>query len=71
MTDSPDRLIVIETETAFVVAWAQAPEDWVASFDKSGRFPARDWAERMVTLYALQAPDRVAPAFTGSHHPSL
>ena len=30
---------------------ADDEEDWVARFDKSDEFPAREWAENMVEAY--------------------
>lgn len=47
----PNQLVVIEREDAIIVAWADAPQDWVASFRKAEGFPAREWAERMVSLF--------------------
>jgi hypothetical protein len=52
---SPQRaLIVIEQDTAFLVVSADDNTDWVVCFQKSPDFPARDWAERMVSLYHLR-----------------
>ena len=48
------KLSVFELETAFVVAPAADPADWIARFEKSPAFPARRWAERMVYLYNLR-----------------
>jgi hypothetical protein len=44
-------LEVYETHSAFVVASAADPEDWIARFEKAVGFPAREWAERMASLY--------------------
>lgn len=49
-----DSLTIIETKTAVFVAYAHHPDDWIARFEKSATFPARDWAERMVALYQQQ-----------------
>jgi hypothetical protein len=45
------ELVVIEKEDAYVVAWVDDPEDWVAIFSRKAGFPARQWADRMVYLY--------------------
>jgi hypothetical protein len=47
----PSKLILLETDTSFRVAWAQDEDDWVVEFLKKPNFPARQWAERMVDLY--------------------
>jgi hypothetical protein len=67
---SPERLIVVEIEGAFVVTSEGDPSDWVACFTQDATFPAHDWAERMAELYNLRerAPEN-APLFTGMHHP--
>lgn len=44
-------LIVVETTAAFQVAYADNPDDWVATFRKADGFDAHAWAERMVQLY--------------------
>jgi len=67
---------VIEKETAYLVAPAADPEDWVASFQKSPDFPARRWAERMVALYnqrlAASLPEAGEPLLRpGSYHPEF
>lgn len=46
-----EELVIVEQERKIIVAWADDPEDWVASFEKQPGFPARQWAERMVELY--------------------
>jgi hypothetical protein len=45
------ELAVVEEEDAFLVARAEDPEDWLARFEKSGGFPARQWAENMARVY--------------------
>ncbi len=69
----PERLTVIEMAGSYIVASADDPSDWLASFTPDAHFPARDWAERMAELYNLRGhenrdPDQ-PPVFTGSHHP--
>lgn len=44
-------LAVREEEAAYFVVRAEDPEDWLARFEKSGDFPAREWAENMVHVY--------------------
>jgi hypothetical protein len=46
-----ERLTVVETESALLVADADDPDDWVVAFAKNDEFPARTWAERMTALY--------------------
>lgn len=46
-----DRLAVREEEAAFLVVRAADPEDWLARFERDGDFPAREWAENMVSVY--------------------
>lgn len=45
-----DQLIIIESEEAYIIAWADNPQDWVVSFRKEAGFPAREWAERMISI---------------------
>lgn len=45
------ELAVVEGEDAFLVVQAEDPEDWLARFEKSGGFPACQWAENMVHVY--------------------
>ncbi len=45
------ELAVVEEEDAFFVVDAHNREDWLACFEKSGDFPAREWAENMVRVY--------------------
>lgn len=45
------RLAVREEEAAFLVVRADDPGDWHVRFEKSGDFPAREWAENMVSVY--------------------
>ena len=54
------QLIVIESEEAYIIAWADNPQDWVVSFRKEAGFPAREWAERMVAIC-----NQGAPPFSG------
>ena len=44
-------LAVREEEAAFLVVRAEDPDDWLARFEKSDGFPAREWAENMVRVY--------------------
>jgi len=46
-----DKLTVREEEEAFLVVWADDPEDWLARFERDGTFPAREWAENMANVY--------------------
>jgi hypothetical protein len=45
------KLAVVEEETAFLVARAADPDDWLVRFEKSPGFAAREWAENMVRVY--------------------
>ena len=45
------RLAVREEEGAFLVVRVGDTEDWLARFDKDEDFPAREWAENMVSVY--------------------
>ncbi|MEM7336500.1 MAG: hypothetical protein AAF490_30755 [Chloroflexota bacterium] len=51
-----DKLIIIEQAEALFVTYNGDIEDWIARFDLSEnpQFPARQWAERMVSLYNLE-----------------
>ena len=44
-------LAVREEGAAFLVVRAEDPDDWLARFEKSPDFPAREWAESMVSVY--------------------
>ena len=44
-------LAVREEGAAFLVVRAEDPDDWLARFEKSQDFPAREWAENMVSIY--------------------
>ena len=44
-------LAVSEDAERCLVVDADDDEDWVARFDKSDEFPAREWAENMVDAY--------------------
>lgn len=58
-----NELTVIEIPGAFLVAPPDDPDDWVARFEKSPDFPARDWAERMATRYnARCVPPSLGPS---------
>lgn len=46
-----NALVVVEDEVSISVAWADDPADWVACFQKTPGFPAREWAEHMAHLY--------------------
>lgn len=45
------ELSVVEERDAFLVIKADDPEDWLARFEKSSDFPAREWALNMVHVY--------------------
>jgi hypothetical protein len=66
------RLAVREEEAAFLVVRAEDPDDWLVRFEKSGGFPAREWAENMVRVYNRRLSRRSAgPPGTrpASYHP--
>lgn len=69
------RLAVREEETAFFVVRAEDPEDWLVRFEKSGDFPAREWAENMVRVFnrrlSLRSAGPPTPPGTrpASYHP--
>ena len=69
------RLAVSEEEAAFLVVRAEDPGDWLVRFEKSPDFPAREWAENMVSVYNLRLSRRHAGPPTlpgtrpGSYHP--
>jgi len=44
-------LAVREEEGAFLVVREEAPDDWLARFEKGDGFPARAWAENMAATY--------------------
>ena len=44
-------LAVREEGAAFLVVRAEDPDDWLARFEKGQDFPAREWAENMVSVY--------------------
>ncbi len=68
-------LAVREEEAAYLVVRAEDPEDWLARFEKSPDFPAREWAENMVSVYNRRLSGRRAgpPTHPGtrpaSYHP--
>jgi hypothetical protein len=69
------RLAVREQEAAFLVVRAEDPDDWLVRFEKSGDFPAREWAENMVRVYNRRLSQRSAGPPTppetrpASYHP--
>ena len=68
-------LAVREEEAAFLVVRAEDPDDWLVRFEKSPSFPAREWAENMVSVYNRRLSRRHADPPTppgtrpGSYHP--
>jgi hypothetical protein len=50
------QLIIIESEEAYTVAWSDNPQDWIVSFRKGAELPAREWAERMVSIFNQGTP---------------
>jgi hypothetical protein len=76
-TQVEGRLAVREEEAAFLVVREGDPEDWLARFDKSNDFPAREWAQNMVRVYnrrlALRSAGPPTPPGTSpaSYHPDL
>jgi hypothetical protein len=46
-----DRLVVIEDDARFMVAYEDDPDDWLCAFAKSDRFPAERWASDMVRTW--------------------
>ena len=69
------RLAVREEEAAYLVIRADDPDDWLVRFEKSDDFPAREWAENMVSVYNRRLLRRPAGPPTppgtrlGSYHP--
>ncbi len=69
------RLALREDEAAFLVVRADDPEDWLVRFEKSPDFPAREWAENMVSVYNRRLDRRITAPPTppgtrpGSYHP--
>jgi hypothetical protein len=45
------KLAVVEDETAFLVARAADPDDWLVRFEKGPGFAAQEWATNMVRVY--------------------
>ena len=68
-------LAVREEGAAFLVVRAEDPDDWLARFEKSQDFPAREWAENMVRVYNRRVSKRDADPPTppgtrpGSYYP--
>jgi hypothetical protein len=69
------RLAVREEESAFLVVRADDLDDWLVRFEKGGDFPAREWAENMVSVYNRRLARRSAGPPTppgtrpASYHP--
>lgn len=69
------RLALREESAAFFVFRAEDPDDWLARFEKSPDFPAREWAENMVRVYNRRLYGRLAGPPTplgtrpASYHP--
>ncbi len=55
------RLAVREEAAAYLVVRADDPEDWLVRFEKSPDFPAREWAENMVSVYNRRLGRSAAP----------
>lgn len=54
------ELAVVEEETAFLVLRAGDSGDWLARFEKSPGFPAREWADNMAAVYNRRLRNGVA-----------
>ena len=54
------ELAVREEEAAFLVVRVDDPGDWLVRFEKSPDFPAREWAENMVSVYNRRLSQRSA-----------
>jgi hypothetical protein len=69
------RLAVREEESAILVVRADDLDDWLVRFEKGGDFPAREWAENMVSVYNRRLARRSAGPPTppgtrpASYHP--
>ena len=50
-TQVEGRLAVREEAGAFLVVREDAPEDWLARFEKADGFAAREWAQNMARVY--------------------
>jgi hypothetical protein len=46
-----ERLVVVEEDARFVVAFEDDVDDWVCAFAKSESFPAERWAFDMVRTW--------------------
>ena len=53
--------LAVREEAAFLVVRAADPEDWLVGFEKSPDFPAREWAENMVSVYNRRLGRSAAP----------
>jgi hypothetical protein len=68
-------LAVREEAGAVLVVRAEDPEDWLVRFEKTPDFPAREWAENMVSVYNRRLAKRSAGPPTppgtrpASYHP--
>jgi hypothetical protein len=54
------KLAVREEDEAFLVVRAEDPDDWLARFEKEKGFPAREWAENMVSVFNRRLRRRTA-----------
>jgi hypothetical protein len=64
------RLEIVESDDAYLVTEADDPSDWLVSFEKADRFPARAWAENMVSIFNLGGRPVTAPGQRPStYHP--
>ena len=54
------RLAVREEAGAFLVVREDAPEDWLARFEKADGFAAREWAQNMARVYNRRVDARFA-----------
>ena len=74
---SERRLTVLEEEATIFVVWEDDPADWIASFQKTAAFPAREWADNMVRIYnaRIANPGATPPLPPGqrpaSYHPPM
>jgi hypothetical protein len=64
-------LAVREVEEAYLVVRSEDPGDWLARFEKAPGFPAREWAENMVSVYNRRRAGPPTPPGTRpeSYHP--
>ena len=70
-----EKLAVREEKAAFLVFRVGDPRDWLARFEKTEGFPAREWAENMARVYNRRLEQRSAGPPTppgtrpASYHP--